>query len=42
MGFGFVMMAQIILGIVWIGHILYFTFEVKNKANKYKEKLIKA
>ncbi len=37
MAFGFVMMhqillAQIILGIVWIAHILYFTFGVKNRA----------
>ena len=36
MVFGFVMMhqirlGQIILGIVWIGHILYFTFGVKTK-----------
>ena len=36
MVFGFVMLhqiriGQIILGIVWIGHIIYFTFGVKNK-----------
>ena len=36
MVFGFVMLrqirlGQIILGIVWVGHILYFTFGVKNK-----------
>lgn len=34
---GFVMMnqiriGQIVLGIVWIGHILYFSFGVKNKS----------
>ena len=38
MSFGFVMMhqiriGQIILGIVWIGHILYFSFGVKNKGS---------
>lgn len=38
MVFGFVMMrqiriGQIILGIVWVGHILYFSFGVKNKAS---------
>lgn len=37
MVFGFVMMrqiriGQIVLGIVWIGHILYFSFGVKNKS----------
>lgn len=39
MVFGFVMMhqiriGQIILGIVWVGHILYFSFGVKNKATQ--------
>lgn len=38
MVFGFVMMhqiriGQVILGIVWVGHILYFTFGVKNKSS---------
>lgn len=36
MMFGFFMLrqirlGQIILGIVWVGHIIYFTFGVKNK-----------
>ena len=40
--FGFYMLrqirvGQIILGIVWIGHILYFSFGVKNKAQVPQE-----
>lgn len=39
MVFGFVMMhqiriGQIILSIVWVGHILYFSFGVKNRATQ--------
>jgi ATP-binding cassette subfamily F protein uup len=42
MVFGFVMMhqiriGQIILGIVWIVHILYFSFGVKNKASNINQ-----
>ena len=44
MVFGFVMMhqiriGQVILGIVWVGHILYFTFGVKNKSTTQQEAL---
>lgn len=47
MGFGFFMMFRkeiyipcVILGVVWLVHIIYFSFIVKNAKNKYEEALV--